>query len=202
MKNSKKIISSRDDGFYITFATWKDFPKLKKIVNELLDSAPEEEKRYYYSWMFRKNPTLEVRLGQVLVRTSLIPRIGKLIKFLYPFGYAIILKCVSKDEEIVGVASIYNFKRRPDGNGFVSIAARWVIDKYQNRGLGGKFLMDNLEKVAKNEKVTRLRGMIYPDNEPSMNTLEERGWKIIETEKDMHRYRGGPHDIKEIVKDL
>jgi len=201
-KQKEKIIATRDDGFYLTFAKWSDFPILKETFNALLESAPLGKKKFFLSWMYRNNPSMKVRIGQFLARLSLIPFFAKIIKTLYPFGYAVILKCISKDGKIAGSGSIYNFKYRSDDNGFAAIGARWIIDKYQNVGIGGSFLMDNLEKIARQEGVTRLRGMIDLDNEPSLHTLEKRGWKIIETEKDMMRYKSGPYNLKEIVKDL
>lgn len=196
--NDDAIIAERQDGFKILFAKWNDFPKLKKIHNEL----SEETKKFYHQWMFKENPGMKIKGGQLLARLSLIPSFGKLIKFFFPFGYALIIKCISKNGEIVGFASVYNLKRRPNNNGFVAIAARIIVDEYQKVGSFGIFLNYYLEKVVKKKKITRLRAMVNLDNKSSLLTLEKQGWKRIDMEKDMKRYFDKNYENIELIKDL
>ena len=74
-----EIINKGEDGYYVTFATWSDFPKLKKLVNEL----SEEAKQFYDPWMFKEKGSIKIRIGQIIARFSLIPIIGKLLKIIF-----------------------------------------------------------------------------------------------------------------------
>ena len=194
----KKFIAKRADGFSLEFASWSDFPKLKKKYEKISD----ETKKYYSQWMFEKNPGLKKSLGQILARLSLIPYLGNIIKLVFPYGFAFIIKCSNNKGDIVGMGSVYNFKKIPKSNSYVAIASIVIFDEYRKFGLLGIFLMYHLEKIAKQENVTRLRGVIYLDNESISKILERLGWNIVDTEDDMKNYIIEGRNMKEVTKDI
>jgi len=190
------IIAKRDDGFVITYATWNDFPKLKKVANSL----SSENKRFYHPWLFSLNPSLKVRIGQFFGRASLIPTLGRMIKKLFPYGYAIVLKCLSENEEIVGIIAIYNFKRISNKK-FLVTHADMIIDEFQNKGLG-KFQRDHMRNVAKKENVSKISAGIHVDNERSLDNVLKKGWKIVKVKKNADEFNGKMYDMVEVEKEL
>jgi len=195
MKN-KPFLAKREDDFVIKYATWNDFPKLKKVANSL--SA--ENKRFYHPWMFTLNPSLKVRIGQFFGRASLIPTLGRMIKKLFPSGYSIVLKCLSENDEIVGIIAIYNFKRLSGGK-FLVTHADMIVDKFQNKGLG-KFQRDQMRNVAIKENVGKISAGIHVDNERSLDNVKKKGWKIVKVKKNADEFNGKMYDIVEVEKEL
>jgi len=195
MKN-KPNIAQRDDGFVLMHATWEDYSKLIKIANGLTP----QNKIFYHPWLFRKNPPLKIKIGQLLARLSLLPRLGKLIKTLFPYGYAIILKLLSKDDEIVGIIAIYNFKKLPTG-GFLVTHADMIVDKHQSIGLGS-FQRKYLIEVAKQENVRKMWAKVHVLNQKSLSNVVKHGWKIVNTQKNVLETDGKKYDIVELVKEL
>ncbi|MGI0027531.1 MAG: GNAT family N-acetyltransferase [Nitrosopumilaceae archaeon] len=188
------MIAKREDGFVLAYARWKDFPKLIELASKL-----ESGKEFYQPWMFRKNSPLKIKIGQFLARLSLIEVFGKLIKSLFPYGYAIILKNLSKDGEIIGVISIYNFERRGDGT-FLASHADMVADKYQNMGLGS-FQREQMKMIAKKEKVSRIWAGVHLENERSLSSVLKQGWQITEDKKEIIQ-NDKKYQIVKIIKDL
>ena len=190
----ERVIKKRDDGFVIKYAGWDDFSKLKNLVNNL----SEESKKFYDPWMFKNNPSIKIKIGQFLARMSLIPFFGKILKIFYPFGYAIILKCVSKDDDLVGIISIYNFKRLSK-NTFAATHADMIIDKYQNIGLGS-FQRAAMDKIAPQENVSKIWMRIHKINERSLSWFLKNGYEIIKVKKNFGEYKGQKYDMVEILK--
>jgi len=197
MKNNKKnkIIAKKDD-FIIQYATWNDFPKLKKVANSL----SKENKKFYHPWMFHLNPSLKVRIGQFFGRASLIPTLGRMIKKLFPYGYSIILKCLSENNEIVGIIAIYNFKQLSGGK-FLVTHADMIKEEFQSRGLG-KFQRYQMRNVAIKENVGKISAGIHVDNKRSLKNVKKRGWKIVKVKKNADEFNGKKYDVVEIEKDL
>ena len=180
----------------MAYAKWRDFPKLMKLV----DNLSEESKKFYHPWMFENNPGLKIRIGQFLARLSLISVIGKIIKTLYPFGYAIILKCVSEKNEIVGIITIYNFKRLSDGT-FLATLSDMIKNEYQGRGYG-TFQLTCMEKIAKKENIGKILAGVHVNNKRSLSLFLKRGWKIIRTIKNADEYNNKKYDMIDVVKEL
>jgi len=190
------IIARNEDGFFLTFASRKDFPKLKKIV----DSLSEESKKFYHPWLFRNRPPLKIKLGQFLARMSLTRLGGKLIKNFFPYGYAVILKCMSEKNEIVGIIAIYNFKRLTNGT-FKATHGDMIIDEFQSRGLGS-FQRDHMREIAKKENVSIIYARVHVNNERSLSIVLKNGWKIIKTVKNAEKINNEKYDMIEIIKEL
>jgi len=197
MKNNKKnkMIAKKDD-FVIQYTTWRDFPKLKEVANSL----SEENKRFYHPWMFNLNPSLKIRLGQIVCKFSLIPYIGGLIKKLFPYGFAVILKCVSNEGHIVGIISIYNFKRLDNGK-FLASHADMIKEEFQNMGLG-KFQRAQMKKIAKKYDVSTISAGIHADNEKGLTRASKKGWRIVKMKKNADEFNGKKYDIVIVEKDL
>ena len=192
----EKIIARREDNFFISYARWSDFSKLKEVANNL----SEENKKFYHPWMFKKNPSLKIRIGQSLAKFSLIPKFGKLIKLIFPYGYAVILKVMSKDNQIVGIISIYNFKRLSNGT-FLVFHADMISEKYQNMGLGS-FQRENMQKIAKQEKVSKISAWVHVNNKKSLDSVLKQGWKTVKIIKNFDEYNNQKYDMIEIQKEL
>lgn len=126
------MLAKREDGFTVSLAKNEDFLNFIKLINDL----SEESKEYYNPWMFKKNPSLKIKLSQILVRLSLNQLIGKIIKKIFPFGYVVILKCESPKGELAGNMCMYNFKRVDNGK-FLVTESKVIFDKFQNKGLSG-----------------------------------------------------------------
>ena len=197
MKNNKKnkIIAKKDD-FIIQYATWNDFPKLKKVANSL----SMENKRFYHTWMFNLNPSLKIKLGQIVCRFSLVPCIGSLIKKLFPYGFAVILKCLSKDGQIVGISAIYHFKRF-ENQKYVVTFADMIKEEFQGIGLGN-FQGAKMIEIAKNHDVCKISGGIISDHEKRLEQASKKGWRIVKMEKNADEFNGKKYDVVEVEKDL
>jgi len=197
MKNNKKnkIISKKDD-FVIQYATWSDFPKLKEVANSL----SEENQIFYHPWMFDLNPSLKKRLGQIVCRFSLVSCIGSLIKKFVPFGFVVILKVSSKDGDIVGIISIYNFKRLDSGK-FLVTHSDMIKDEFQGMGLG-KFQRAQMKEIAKKYDVRTISAGIHADNEKGLARASKKGWRIVKVKKNTHEFNGKMYDSIEVHKDL
>ena len=197
MKNNKKnkIIAKKDD-FIIQYATWNDFPKLKVLANSLTG----ENKRFYHPWMFDMNPSFKIRLGQIVCRFSLIPCIGSLIKKLFPYGFAVILKCLSKDGDIVGTNAIYNFKRLENGK-YLASYGDMIKEEFQGLGLG-KFQRQQMAELARKEGVKKIIAIVHVDNERSRDRVSKLSWRIVKLKKNKDEFNGKKYDVVEVEKDL
>jgi len=182
--NKNNIIARREDGFTVSSATPKDYLKLIDLASNL----SEQSKQYYHPWMFRKNPPLKTKIGQTLIKLSLNPRTSKLIKKFIPSGYAIILKCESPDNEIVGMKGLFQFKKLSDGK-FRAISSTFVIDEFQSQGLL-TFMYMSVPAIAKNANIRIMESQIRTDNVRVIKTAERFGWKYEETLKDESEYQG------------
>ena len=189
------MIAKKDD-FVIQYSTWSDFPKLKEVAN----SFSEETKRFYHPWMFNLNPSLKIKLGQIVCRFSLIPCIGSLIKKLFPYGFAVILKCVSNEGHIVGIISIYNFKRLDNGKYSVTYSDM-IKEEFQGIGLG-KFQTAQIKEIAKNQDVCTISGGIIVENKRSLARALKKGWRIVKVKKNADEFNGKKYDVVEVEKDL
>ena len=197
MKNNKKnkIIAKKDD-FVIQYATWSDFPELKVVANSL----SKENKRFYHPWMFNLNPSLKIRLGQIVCRFSLVPCIGSLIKKLFPYGFVVILKCLSKNGDIVGIISIYNFKRL-ENEKYLARQADMIMEEFRDIGLG-KFQRAKMKEIAKHHDVYTISAGIHADNEKGLAWISKKGWRIVKVKKNADEFNGKMYDVVEIEKDF
>ena len=193
---SRSMLVSREDGFTISIAKFSDFPKFF----ELIDNLSEESKEFYDPWMFKKNPKLKIRLGQIVARFSLIPILDKIIKKIFPNGYVVILKCESPDGQLAGNMCMYNFKR-VEGGKFMVVESKVIFDKFQNKGLSG-FLTETFCEIAKKEGVRYVKSGTRPDNIRNKKSLEKFGWKFKELGKGLHEYKGKLYDLEIWILDL
>jgi len=182
--SKNKIISKREDGFTVSLATSKDYLKLIDLASNL----SEQSTQFFHPWMFRKNPPLKTKIGQTVVKLSLNPRTGKLIKTFFPFGYAVILKCVSPDNEIVGMSGLFKFKKLPDCK-FRASTSSFVIDEFQSQGIH-TFVFMSLLEIAKRVNVRIIESHSRADNVRVKKTLEKFGWKYEATLKGASKYKG------------
>jgi len=190
------MLAKREDGFTVSLAKYEDFPNFIELINDL----SEESRKYYNPWLFKKNPSLKIKLGQTLVRRSLNHHIGKVIKKIFPFGYAVILKCESPNGELAGNMCMYNFKRVDNGK-FMVTESKVIIDKFQNKGLSG-FLTKLFVEVAKRENVRYVKSGTREDNIRNKKTYEKHGWEYKETIKDSHVHKGKFFDMEIWILDL
>jgi len=190
------MLAKREDGFTVSLAKYDDLAKFM----ELIDDLSEESREFYNPWMFKKNPSLKIKLGQTIVRLSLNHHIGKVIKKIFPFGYAIILKCESPNGELAGNMCMYNFKRVDNGK-FMVTESKVIFDKFQNKGLSG-FLTKLFVEVAKRENVRYVKSGTRTDNIRNKKTIEKHGWEYKETIKDSHMYKGKFFDMEIWILDL
>ena len=181
-------LQEREDGFIISKAKSKEFPVFKKLVEEL----PDEIKQNYSPWMFEKNVNLKIKLGQILVKLSLIPPIGKMIKKIFPYGYGVILKCENSKGELAGLICMYNFKRLPKEKYSVT-ESKLVFEKFQNLGLG-EFLTESFIDVAKKENVGTVISGTRTDNIKNKKIYQKYGWKLKLTIPDGFEYKGKSFD--------
>jgi len=195
MKN-KPFLAKREDGFTVSYAKWHDFSKLVESINDLSG----ESKSFYQPWMFRKNPSLKIQLGQILARLSLISPFGKFIKRIFPYGYSIILKCESPNGEFAGNMSMYNFKKVENGK-FMVTESKIIFDKFQNKGLSG-FLTKLFLEVAKRENVRYIKSGTREDNIRNKKTYDKYGWEHKETIKDSYMHKGKFFDMEIWILDL
>ena len=107
----KKIFCKRDDGYTISYASFRDFNKIQKLVDEL----SVESKRVFSPWLFNKDQSFKGKMGKFLASRSLLPIFGTLIKKFFPYAYSVILKVESPDSKLIGYLACYFFKKRNDG---------------------------------------------------------------------------------------
>jgi len=180
----KPMIAKREDGFTIMRAKFGDFPKFY----EASENLSEETKKFYNPWMFKKNPSLKIKLGQILARLSLIPTFGKIIKKIFPYGYAITIECQSPDRKLAGLMCMYNFMRLRNGKYSVT-ESKVVFEKFQNLGLGG-FLTESFIDVAKKENVHIIKSGTRSDNLRNKKIYEKYGWNLKQTIPNGYEYEG------------
>jgi len=190
------MLAKREDGFTVLMAKFGDYAKFI----DLTENLSEESKQFYNPWMFKKNPNLKIKLGQITTRLSLIPIFGKIIKKILPYGYTVILKCESPNGELAGNMCMYNFKRVKAGK-FLVTESNVIFDKFQNKGLSG-FLTKSFCEIAKKEGVRYVKSGTRPDNIRNKKTFEKYGWKYKETVKRLHEYKGKFFDMEIWVLDL
>jgi len=195
-RDKNHMLAKREDGFTIMRAKLSDFTKF----TELIDNLSEESKEFYNPWMFKKNPNLKIRLGQIVARFSLIPTLGKIIKKIFPHGYVVILKCESPDGELAGNMCMYNFKR-VEGGKYMVVESKVIFDKFQNIGLSG-FLTKSFCEIAKEEGVQFVKSGTRPDNIRNRKTYEKYGWKFKGIQKRLHEYKGKSYDMEIWILDL
>jgi len=111
-----------------------------------------------------------------------------LIKTFFPLGYAVILKCESPDNEIVGMCGFFKFKKLPNGK-FRAISSTFVIDEFQSQGIHS-FLFKSLLEIAKRVNIRIIESRFRADNVRVRKTLTRFGWKYEETLKGVSEYKG------------
>jgi len=190
------IIATNEDGFIISIAKWHDFPKFI----ELIDKLSEESKEFYNPWMFKKNSGFKIKFGQAVTRLSLIPLFGKIIKKIFPLGYAVILKCQSPTGELAGNMCMYNFSPEQDGK-FTVTESKVIFDKFQNDGLSS-FLTKTFCDIAKNEGVRYIKSGTRPDNIRNRKTYEKFDWECKDVIKNAYEYKGKLYDMEIWILDL
>jgi|TARA_B110001454_G_C12651117_1_gene405445 ribosomal protein S18 acetylase RimI-like enzyme len=183
------MIKNRDDGYSIQFATWKDFPIIKRKISGL----SQEYKAFYDPWMFRENPPIKIRLGQVLARLSLIRSIGKLFKVIFPYAFTIILKCTTEKNEIVGMMSMYQFKKL-NLHEYSVIESKVIFEEFQKKGLGS-FLTESYLELAKKEQVSLIFSGTRVDNYPNKKLYKKFGWELKKVEKNGILIHGKWYDM-------
>jgi len=189
-----KLVGKREDGFIVSYATFGDFKKLKKLVKEL---SPQS-KCHFTPWLFQEKPNIEVRIGQMFGKFSLLYPLGSIIKKIFPHGYSIILKVESPTFEVVGFVYLYNFKKLSNGN-FHATYGNVISDQYQGKGLG-RFQHQQLQEVIKNHNVEFVEANVYLDNKRNIELLQKSGFKTEKIEKNVFQPCGKRHDVCKLVK--
>lgn len=193
----KVLFSKRDDGFTISYASFRDFNKIHQLVNEL----SVESKEIFSPWLFRKDRSFKEKIGKYVARTSLLPILGTLIKKIFPYAYLVILKLESPDSELVGYLSCYFFKKRNDGY-YEAVTGGAMSEKYTGKGLG-TWIRSSIFDVAKKERVKLLRAGAYAENEKILRiVIDKLGWKIVGKRKIKSIYDGKIREELELIKEL
>lgn len=196
ISHKESVIAKRDDGFFLAYAKGGDFSKLKNLNRIGFSKTP---KIHYEQWLFRKNPSFQIFVGQTIAKISLVPSLRNIVRRVYPFGYVIIIKCISENGDIVGVGSVYNFSKIK-GDKLRGIVGYWIIEKFQKKGLG-VFMVKNLEKVAKEDGISQLVAGVMNQNIPSQNLLIKLGWNESK-DKSLIKYSSNEYDMKIFQKFL
>jgi len=193
----KKVISKRDDGFTISYASFRDFNKIQQLVNEL----PVESKQFFSPWLFTENQSLKVKMGKFLASKSLLPLFGTLIKKFFPYAYLVILKVESPDPKLVGYWAWYFFKKRNDGYYEVTTGGA-TSEKYRRKGLG-TWMRSFIFEVARKEHVKLLRAGSFSENKQILKILVDKlGWKVIGKRKVKSGYDGKIREVTDLIKEL
>jgi len=190
----KSIIAKREDGFVISYATFEDFKNLKNLVKNL----SKESKCLFTAWLFDENPSIKVRIGQIIAPLSLLPFIGPLIKKIFPMAYLVILQVKSPQSTVAGFVYLNKFQKISDGY-FSATQGTVVSDDYQSKGLG-TFLRNYLQDVAKKENLGIMKGSVELKNRKSRSFYEKNGFEMGKIEKNVLLSCGKRHDVVEYVK--
>jgi len=190
----KSIIAKREDGFVISYATFKDFKNLKNLVKNL----SKESKCLFTAWLFDENPSIKVRIGQIIAPLSLLPFIGPLTKKIFPMAYLVILQVKSPQSTVAGFVYLNKFQKISDGY-FSATQGTVVSDDYQSKGLG-TFLRNYLQDVAKKENLGIMKGSVELKNRKSRSFYEKNGFEMGKIEKNVLLSCGKRHDLVEYVK--
>lgn len=175
----KNVLKSREDGYRLSKAGFRDYPACKK----LLQGLSPQSKALYNPWMFDSSPGQKVRLGQWIARASLLPLLGSVIKFLFPYGYAVILKC-EKEGELVGNMCLYNFRKTGRGS-YTAKESKVVRDIDQGKGIAG-FLTEAFIDQAIKERVELVISGTLARNEKNRKLYEKHGWKFSHMDANAH----------------
>lgn len=195
MKND--FIDKREDGYVLLYATYRDIKKIQKLVDDL----PLETKRLFNPWLFVKNPSFKVRLARFVSHLSLLPGFKKIIKFVFPSSYIVIIKLESPKSEIIGYLALTLFRRYTSGT-FIAQPGGAIAEKYQNKGFG-TWIRAARDKVAKKENVKILRGGTPASNKKIIKiNVEKLGWKITGVKKVASRFDGTKYDEVQLEKEL
>ena len=155
---------------------------------------------FYDPWMFKKNPSFKVKIGQILARLSLILMFGKLLKTIFPYAYVRIIKCLSNENEIAGMMRMYHFKK--SGNKKYSVVeSKVVFDKFQGKKLSG-FMTEAYLDTAKKEKVGLIVSITRVDNKNNIQTYQKYGWKYNRKIKKGMLIRGNWYDGEEWIREI
>ena len=194
MKN--KIIEKREDGFVISYVTFKDFKNLKILVKNL----SKESKCLFTAWLFDENPSFKLKIGQIIVPLTLIPIIGKIAKKIIPMTYLVALQITSPESHVVGFVYLNRFKKISNGY-FVATQGTVISDNFQGKGLG-TILRKHMEIVAKKEKLGKMIGGGILENEKSVSFYKKNGYEIEKIEKNVLLSCGKRHDTITFIKNI
>jgi len=194
---NENVIEKREDGYTLSYATFRDIKNIQKLVDDL---SPEI-KRLFNPWLFVKNPSFKVRLARVGSSLSLLPGIKKIIKYIFPLTYIVIIKLESPESDIIGYLALTLFRRYHNGT-FIAQPGGAIAEKYQDRGLG-TWIRTVRDKVAKKENVKILRGGTPATNKKIIKiNVEKLGWKITGTGRVISRYDGTEYEEVQMEKEL
>jgi len=193
----KKVFTKRDDGFTISYASFRDFTKIQQLVNAL----PVESKQFFSPWLFMENQSLKVKMGKFLASKSLLPIFGTLIKKFFPYAYLVILKVESPDSKLVGYLACYFFKKRNDGY-YEATTGGAMSEKYGRKGLG-TWIRSSIFEVARKERVKLLRAGSFSENKQILRIVVDKlGWKVIGKRKVKSEYDGKIREVVDLIKEL
>jgi len=187
MKNL--VIKTREDGFKMSYATYKDFSRFQKLVKEL--SA--ESRCQFTPWLFQEKPPLKIKIGQIIAKLSLIPIFRQIIKKILPIGYIFAIKTESKESQLVGFMYSHKFQRRKDGS-YTATFADVIAEGFRGMGLS-TFQRQTMYEVVKRENISYMIVDIFHDNKSSIPFYEKTGWEKIGTERNILLPCGKMHDI-------
>jgi len=190
----KFIIEEREDGFVISYATFRDFKNLKNLVKNL----SKESRCLFTPWLFNEKPTLKYRIGQIITPLSLIPIIRPLTKKIFPMAYLVILQVKSPQFVVAGFVYLNRFQKISDGY-FSAHKGVVISDDYQGKGLS-TFLHKQLQEVAKKENLGIMRGATFIENKKSLSFYENNGFEVEKIEKNVLLSCGKRHNIVRFVK--
>ena len=193
----KKVISKRDDGFTISYGTFRDFRNIHQLVTDLSTGS----KIFFSPWLFNKEQSFKLKIGKLLARLSLLFPFGTLIKQFFPYAYLVILKVESPDSKLVGYLACYFFKKRNDGY-YEATTGGAMSEKYRGMGLG-TWIRSSIFDVAKKEHVKLLKVGAFSDNKQILKILIDKlGWKVVGKRKAKSGYDGKIREELELIKEL
>lgn len=147
------------------------------------------------------NPLKGIRcfVTSVYFFLSTIKPIKVIMKKYYPQAEFLCLIATNKSE-VVGMSHL-KISRQLSDKSFSATFGVFIVDKYQNRGLGSLLVKLAIEQAEK-EGILAISLTVLQENKRAIYLYEKFGFKITEERKDADLYEGEYHTVYEMRLNL
>jgi len=156
------------------------------LIHRMYDSLSEDSKRYFHPvFLGYENFSFKWFLSQIALLLSTVKLLRKMLLNIFP--YSVFLSLVVSDQNnVVGYAFLRIKRRLPNGR-FSAELGIVVNEAHRGKGIGS-MLMENLLKLALQERISEIFLTVLSDNVVALKLYEKYGFKKVGETLD--RWRG------------